>query len=66
MNGQVHYNMKDTTVNMTAQVSCVDGFEIKGDDFVICQPDGTWSNATCIESLYIVFVSVKYRFMLFI
>ena len=52
MNGDINYNDNHTAFNATASVSCKDGFEIQGDNFVTCQADGTWSQASCVKSMY--------------
>ena len=48
----VNYNDNHTAYNATASVSCKDGFEIQGENFVTCQADGTWSQASCVKSMF--------------
>ena len=47
-NGFVNFTEVETTFNQSVTVQCNDGYEINGDPFIHCRPNGSWStNTTC-------------------
>ena len=47
--GQVDFTGHPTTYNSNVSVSCLDGYDLNGDNYIICLASGQWSKtATCV------------------